>query len=293
MVTEEQLATDRQILGFERTVQHFNRRGFLGGMTGAIVAAALAGEAMPANAQTASAVLTVLNFALNLEYLEANFYAAASTGAVLSDPNVIGTSGVASVGAPGKLSFDAITLAVCQALAADELHHIQTLRSTITSLGGTPISQPLINLAAKGAVTTQAQFLTAARQFTAVGGAAYVGGSIMLVSNVAVLTAAAQILGAEGQHGGTLNYLCNNQGVVSPAVDALDVPPGSTTTGNAFTVYSNTAVQPNTALSPSRTPQQTLGIVYGYSTIATTTPPAGITVGGFFPNGVNGTVTST
>lgn len=278
-ISAEQLDTDRRILAFDRSIQHLNRRGFLGAMLGA---AALATTGVrEAQAQSVS-VVDVLNFALNLEYLEANFYLYASTGAGLTSTQ--NGSGAAVVGAPGKLALDANTLAVCQALAADEVNHVAGLRSAITSLGGTPIAQPVINLAANGTVTTQAQFLAAARQFTALGGSAYVGGAQLLVSNAAVLGTAAQILGAEGQHAGALAYLCVTQGVVSPAIDAQDVPPTAT---NYITVDATRA------LSPLRSASQVLGVAYRVSTAATTNPPSGVTMGGFFPNGVNGNVKST
>ena len=164
------------------------------------------------------------------------------------------------------------------------MNHIADLRGAITALGATPIAQPAINLAANGTITTQAQFLAAARQFTALGGSAYVGGAQLLVSNGSVLTTAGQILGAEGQHAGVIAYLCATQGVVSPAIDAQDVPPSTT---NYFTV------DPSHALSPSRNTSQVLGVAYRQSTAATTTPPVGVSAGGFFPNGFNGTVKST
>ena len=247
-------------------------------------AAALAAvtSSREAQAQTTVSVSDVLNFALNLEYLEANFYLYASTGVGLS--GTLNGSGVAVEGAPGKLPLDATTLSVCQALAQDEVNHITDLRSTITSLGGTPIAQPLINFSANGAITTQAQFLAAARQFTALGGSAYVGSAQLLVSNATVLTAAGQILGAEGQHAGVLAALCVAQGVASPAIDAQDAPPSAS---NYFTAD---AVN---ALSPARNTSQVLGVAYGVSTAATTTPTTGVLLGGFFPNGFNGTVAST
>ena len=280
-VMPSQLETDRRILAFDRTLSHLNRRGFLGAMLGAAALAATTGR--EAFAQTSAPAITdVLNFALNLEYLEANFYLYASTGAGLTSTQNGG--GVAVQGAPAKLPLDANTLAVCQALARDEVNHITDLRSAITALGGTPIAQPLINLAANGAVTTQAQFLAASRQFTALGGSAYVGSAQLLVSNPAVLTTAGQILGAEGQHAGVLAYLCVTQGVVSPAIDAQDVPPIQ---ARYFTVDSVNA------LSPSRNTSQVLGVAYRVSTPATTTPAIGVTMGGFFPSGFNGTVKST
>ena len=281
-VNETQLENDRKILAFDSSIQHLNRRGCLGAMLSAAALASVGGR--EASAQTAATppITDVLNFALNLEYLEANFYLYASTGAGLTAAQ--NGNGTAVQGAPAKLPLDANTLAVCQALARDEVNHITDLRSAITTLGGTPIAQPLINLAANGAVTTQAQFLAASRQFTALGGSAYVGSAQLLVSNPAVLTTASQILGAEGQHAGVLAYLCVTQGVASPAIDAQDVPPSQT---GYFTV------DPVNALSPARNTSQVLGVAYKVSTPTTTTPTTGIALGGFFPNGFNGNVKST
>ena len=249
----------------------------------AVAGAALSGRSARAQTATAIPITDVLNFALNFEYLESNFYSLAATGTGLSAADM-GSGAVAPVGAPGKLPLDAATLAIAQALAQDERNHVELLRAAITSLGGTPIPQPLINYAAMGAVTTQAQFLAAARQFTALGNSAYVGSATLLVSSASVLTTASQILGAEGQHLGALNYQCIVQGVTSPAIDAQDVLP---TSSNYFTVL------PAAALSPSRNSSQVLGVVYAASTASTTTPPVGVTMGGFFPNGVNGNIKST
>ena len=269
-VSAEQLDTDRRILAFDRALPHLNRRGFLGAMLGAAaMATTVGGGKLYAQAP---GVTDVLNFALNLEYLEANFYLYASTGTGLSGS--LNGNGAAVQGAPGKLALDANTLAVCQALAQDEVNHIADLRGAIMALGGTPIAQPTINLAANGTITTQAQFLAAARQFTALGGSAYVGGAQLLVSNASVLTTASQILGAEGQHAGVLAYLCVTQGVVSPAIDAQDVPP---TTTNYITV------DPVHALSPLRVSTQVLGVAYGVSTPATTNPTSGRDDGRIFP----------
>ena len=281
-VTEEQLETDRKILAFDKTISHLNRRGFLGAMlSAAAVATAAGGREAFAQSTATPAITDVLNFALNLEYLEANFYLIASRGQGL---NTILSGGGPAVQGAAQVALDADTLAVCKALAVDEVNHITGLRTAITSLGGTPIAQPLINLAANGAVTNQAQFLAAARQFTALGGSAYVGSAQFLVSNPAVLTTAGQILGAEGQHAGALAYLCVTQGIQSTAIDAQDLPPIAT---RYFTV------DPVNALSPSRTTSQVLGVAYGVSKPTTTTPTTGVTMGGFFPNGVNGNIAST
>jgi hypothetical protein len=283
-VTEDQLQTDRNLLAFERSTAGLNRRSFLSVLTSAAALGALGvAGTRSAQAQSAVPITAVLNFALNLEYLEANFYSLVSTGSPIPASVQLAGAG-ALTGGLTKITLDATTQAIAVALAKDELNHIQLLQSAISSLGGTPIPQPAINFGAKGAITTQAQFLAAARQFTALGGSAYAGSAMLLVSNASVLTTAAQILGAEGQHAGALNYQCVRQGIVSPAIDAQDVPP---TTANYFTVA------PVTALAPARNTSQVLGVAYGVSTAATTTPATGVTMGGFFPLGVNGTVKST
>lgn len=287
-VTEEQLSTDRNLLALERSIQQLNRRNFFGMLAKTGALAAVGGvlvSSKTAFAQTAAApsIPDVLNFALNLEYLEANFYLAA-TGQTL-DPSLMGSGAGALTGLPPDLSgvFDPNTLGVAQALALDEMNHIADLQGAITGMGATPIPQPAINYSAAGTITTQAQFLMAARQFTALGNSAYAGAAQFLVSDPTTLGVAAQILGAEGQHNGALRLLCVQQGVVSPAIDAQDRIPSATQYVEADT----------NGLPAVRTPQQVLGVAYGASTAGTTNPPAGVTSGGFFPNGVNGNITST
>lgn len=286
-VTAEQLEADRRILAFDRTLAQINRRSFMAAGS-ALGAATLFAGARPADAQTTTPAITdVLNFALNLEYLEANFYLYVTTGAGLG--STLSGGGPTPMNAPGKLTLDATTMAVAQALAQDEMNHINDLRMTITALGGTPVAQPQINYVPTGkpAVTTQAQFIAVARQFTAVGGSAYIGSAQYLVSNVTVLNAAAQILGAEGYHDGALNYLCVTQGVASGAVDSNDVPPSTSVSANPyFTANAQ-------GLPPSRTTSQVLGIVYGVTAPTAASPGTGITSGGFFPAGVNGNIKST
>ncbi len=303
-VTEEQRVTDLAILELDKSIQTINRRSFFTSLTAMGAAAATAGllssapsaraQAAPTTPAAAAAlILDVLNFALNLEYLEANLYISVSGRAPL--PPGAG-AGATVTGLPGKLTLDQYTLATAQNLAADELHHIQVLRAAIFELGGTPINQPVIDYTQGGkmSITTEAQFLAVARQFTAVGNSAYAGGAQYLVSNPFVLTVAGQILGAEAQHLGGLNVLCDVQNVTSPKLDTLDYPPAPPNTYFTLTP-TNTAITPTTgpALGPIRTTSQVLGIVYGVTTATTTTPQTGVTSGGFFPQGVNGTIHST
>ena len=285
-VTEEQLETDRQLLDLDRSIAHLSRRGALAGIFAAAASATVLGGARSAQAQnpapSTSSIVDVLNFALNLEYLEANFYSFVTTGSGLTGSTLVGAAPGTPQGAPGKITFDPNIMAIATALALDEKNHIMQLRTTIMNLMGTPIDQPVINFAAKGPVTTQAQFLTAARQFTALGNSAYAGSAQLLVSNTTVLNTAGQILGAEGQHAGALYYQCNRLQVSSPPIDAQDEDP----------IMDITPTLAN-ALAPARNTSQVLGVAYGLSTAMTTNPTTGVSSGGFFPNGFNGNAKST
>lgn len=298
-VTEDQLASDLAVLDLDKVVHSVNRRSFFTSLS--TLAAVTAGAGLLASAPKARAqvvvppnpaIVEVLNFALNLEYLEANLYINVSGSTPLTQD--LG-AGARVTGLPGRLNLDPVTLATFQNLSSDETRHITLLRAAIYELGGTPINQPAIDYTVGGtmAITTQAQLLAITRQFTATGTSAYAGSAASLVSNLYVLTGASQILGAEAQHLGSINALCNFQGVVSPALDTLDYPPSSP--NQFFTV--NPVDAPLTAgpaFGPIRTPQQVLGIVYGVTKPTTSpTPRAGVTLGGFFPQGVNGAIRST
>ena len=227
---------------------------------------------------TTPSVVDVLNFALNLEYFEANFYTYVTTGGGLQSGAQGTNPGTVAGGA--KVSFvNPIVASVANQLANDEQEHVNLLRNAITTLGGTPISMPTINLAPTGAiaVTTDATFLAAARQFETVGISAYAGGAQYLTSTIAGLTYAAQILHVEAQHEGFLRELCITLGVTSGAVDSQDIPPTSAT---VFNTNAN-------GLNAVRTTSQVLQILFA-------SPGAiGVNKGGYFPNGLNGNIVST
>ena len=264
----------------ERSASTLNRRGFLASV-GAVSAlagtAALTGcsDSGPLQATvTTPSVLDVLNFALNLEYLEASFYTYVSTGNGL-DSSLVGTSPGAVTGGAKVTFSNPVVTSVAAQLANDEAKHVALLRQAITTAGGTPVDLPALNLAAMGSVSSDATFLTAARQLETVGVSAYAGGAQYLVSNTAVLLNAAQILDTESQHESFLRQLCIALGVTSPAVDSADYPPTSTAIFNT---------NPTNGLYTVRTTSQVLGIVYGQPGVV------GINKGGFFPNGLNGTI---
>lgn len=312
-VSEEQLATEEGLLAFGQNLRALNRRRFLTTL-GTISAMAAAGTILPsgqANAQSAAPSITdVLNFALNFEYLEGEFYSYGLNGQSIAANVDNGTFSGASlklVPTNRTANNPAVTLtgnqlAVVKGLAQDELNHILFLQEAIvTTLGGSPINEPDIDFGASGkvpAITTAAAYFTAARQFTALGNSAYAGAVGDLIGNIPILMGAAQILGAEAQHLGVVNYLCTTLGitpVTDTMIDAQDVPPNGTAHLFTVTPIPNpiTATTPPPAVGISRTPQQVLGVVYGVSTPTTTTPAAGTIKGGFFPTGVNGNIVST
>lgn len=224
----------------------------------------------------------VLNFALNLEYLEAEFYSVATTGATVN-ASVLGGTSQATGGA--KVTFtDSYVSDTAAEIAQDEMEHVKFLRSAIPS----PVSEPVINLGALGVgFASQAEFLTLARAFEDTGVSAYGGAATYLTSDKTYLQAAAQILATEAYHAGNLRLSCILKNVAPFSVDSMDIPPydpaidsgGTDTTSAYFPTDSN-------GLALIRTPSQVLMIVYH-------TTSTGVTSGGFYPNGLNGNIKST
>lgn len=255
-----------------------NRRNFLkgAGLTGLGVAGAMMmGTKLataPQNVEAATAVsdLDILNFALNLEYLEAEFYAMSTYGATLVQLGVITSadeSGPTTGGAkvPNFGASPAATMAT--ALRVDEIAHVKLLRA---ALGSRAAKKPAINLNALGyGFSSVASWMKLGRQFEDVGVSAYLGAAPLITSKEYLATAGA-ILSTEAQHSGSFRLICVMNGVSSPAVDSRDIPP------TAKTLYD---VDGN-ALSIPRTPAQVLNVVYA----------GGRCAGGFYPNGMNGTI---
>ena len=130
-------------------------------------------------------------------------------------------------------------------------------------------------------------FLLAAYSFIDVGVSAYAG-SANMITNTTLQAQAAGLLGAEGSHSGAIRGLLSDigGGMATNAISAAratlsgaadDV--GTSIPGEAYNFVDNDY----NGLVFRRTPQQVLAIVYQNATVGTTS-------GGFFPNGVNGTI---
>jgi hypothetical protein len=278
------------------------RRNFLRnvGLAGAgmVAGAVVEGCSSSTHAQSGVMPSDVLNFALNLEYLEAEFYSVATTGQTLASSVTGGTSMVQT--SANNVAVPFVTQEVqdmANEIANDEMLHVQFLR---TALGTAAVAEPPINLQALGnPFDNENDFLTLARAFEDVGVSAYAGAAPDLVSNTTYLQAAAQILAVEAYHAGAirLNLILKENGwlpqtsgaqlpapPVPAAVDSMDVPPQdpqpfSLATAHYFTTLPN-------GLAVIRTPSQVLMIVYGSTAVGTMS-------GGFFPSGVNGAIKST
>jgi hypothetical protein len=221
----------------------------------------------------------ILNFALNLEYLEAEFYTVLTSGMTIEQHGI----GVSGVGTPGpttgatRLDFrgDRLLEQTALELAYDERQHVLLIRQ---ALGAAAVAKPAIDFA-PAAVTTIQRFLQAARVFEDVGVSAY-GGAAPLIQSKDILAVATRIALVEALHAGNIRLQVADEGVRDfGPVDAVDIIVGSPATPRARLISADTQ-----GLAPVRTPSQVLSILYGPGA------PSGTTRGLFFPNGLNGTI---
>ena len=261
--------------GLERLVssplarREFAKRVMIGGAAAAGVVAL--GGSTNLLAQGPSDV-DILNFALNLEYLEGEFYAVATSGKRLSEIGV----GITGAGRGGettggsKVSLDDRVGTIASQISIDETAHVNFLRA---ALGNSAVAKPAINLAALGVgFNNQLEFLTVAQIFEDAGVSAY-RGAAPLISNSQILSAAAGIALTEAQHAGILRLLAGDNRLQVPQVDGKAIPTFGLPAGRLFFVDGN-------GLSIARTTSEILKIVYAGGTAS----------GGFFPNGVNGAI---
>ena len=208
------------------------RRGMIAGFAAGSLPMVLGALARTAYAQAPTSVLSVLNFALTLEYLEAEFYNIATGTTAI--PAAYGTSAsvLSAAGAPAR--------AVITEIAAHETAHVNLLRTTITSLGGTPVAKPTFDFTGgRGATSTAGRyggpfadvftnpttFLALAQAFEDTGVRAYKGGVGALASNVAVLEAALQIHSIEARHAAQVRRLRGEKGWITGRANTL--PPAA------------------------------------------------------------------
>jgi len=153
-------------------------------------------------------ILDTLNFALTLEYLEANFYIKAVA------------SGIIPTG-------DALTSLTV--IRDHENEHVNFLKTTITAAGGTPVSFTAnsFDFTAKGTFpnvfSDYGTLLAVAQTFEDTGVRAYKGQAPNLISNNDYLTAALQIHSVEARHAAHLREMRKMANLLVPS--GVDVKP--------------------------------------------------------------------
>lgn len=289
------------------------RRGLLEAGTGLGVISLLAGcaQVIPQSVGLAltPTLLTdpaVLNFALNLEYLEAEYYTRGVTGQGL-DTALLGPNPGPVTGGRQVAFRDSVLAAYAAAIMRDEQAHVRFLLRHTAESPVTQIGRPAIDLSgafrAVGAAaglggdfdpfSNDATFFLGAFLFEDVGVSAYTGAA-KLIADRQFLSDAAGIQAVEGYHAGLVRaQLAMMGGQAAQAADAISAaraklsgPQPSDTPLDAPGGGYYVADADSNGVAWPRTPQQVLKIVY-------LNPASDVDRGGFFPAGVRGVVTKT
>jgi hypothetical protein len=292
-----------------RTIRsQLTRRHTLQGLAALGVGTALAGKGSTLVAAQSTPVAAAIDddaiftFVLNLEYLEAEYYLRGTTGQGIAATDVGDNPGPVTGGSLVPFATDAIRQ-FAEELAANELAHVRYYRE---ALGATAIDRPAIDFTGGFAAVGQAagfgdafnpfsdelNFLLGGMLFEDVGVTGYKGAA-PLIKDKTRLEDIAGILAVEAYHMGMARSQLYEAGptaqqaanAVTAARATLNGDP-TIEQGVVVNGHANFVPSDDRGIAFSRTPQQVLQIAY-------LTPETGITSGGFYPNGVNGTITST
>ncbi len=258
--------------------------------------------------------VAVLEFALNLEYLEAEFYTYASFGTGIESQGIAvngrGNAGTVTIKSNPKVNFETPAIEqYASEIGRDERTHVTFFRSALSTAGAQPIARPAIDL--QNSFNTLAQaagigqsfdpyanevnFLLGAFIFEDVGVTLF-GGGARLLTNKDILESAAGVLAVEAYHAGNIRVNIFARGRAMPSGDSNPINlaqkisdlrrmlSGVNDDQGVTTDNGNANIVPTDANGRTfrRTPRQGLNIVYG---------AVGASKGLFFPNGVNGTIT--
>ena len=308
--------------------RHFFRKtgGVAVGMAGGAILTACGGGGGDAIAQASGPTdEEILNFALNLEYLESQFYHYAVFGTGLA-ANLQGGKGTQGAVIGGRaVSFrDPVVAQYAKEIAQDEIAHVRFLR---TALGTTAaVAQPVIDvsvsptsafsLAAQAAglvpagtafdpYATDEAFLLGAFIFEDVGVTAYKGAAPLLTSK-AYLEAAAGLLAVEAYHAAIVRTTLYGKGIATPSLrqsadaisNARDSLDGTTDLDQGISPISQTPINLSTtqaAVTASNiVPLDANGVAFSRSASQVLNivylNKGAASAGGFYPNGMNGNI---
>jgi len=258
-------------------------------------------KAQPFAASSQDLDVEILNFALNLEYLEAEYYTRAVHGHGLQMDDTTGTGHRGSVTGGAKVQFSSSAIyAYASDIANDERNHVEFLRE---ALGSSRVAEPPIDLKNSFNILAQAaglgssfdpfanenNFLLGAFVFEDVGVTAY-HGAATLITNKTYLDKAAGILSVEAYHAGIVRLLCYQGGLsdqadkISALRNKLSEQAGSSgTTDVGITTNGAVTLVPadSNSIAFDRNTSEVLNIVYagGKSNDY-----------GFFPDRMNGAI---
>ena len=290
--------------------------------------AALAGLMLSskfAKAQSGVTDADVLNFALNLEYLEAQFYTLATAGVLINDSSIglsidsgdgsvkggtCTTKGGVNMGIAPVAFVTPALKDYANETAMEERNHVTFLQSGLKAAGAVSVAMPNIDLVnsfnalasaagigpAFDPFANETNFLLGAFIFEDVGVTAYNGGATLL-TNPDLLQYAAGILAVEAYHAGSIRTRIYAAGAaaqglsqqIAAARASLSVAVAANPQGNPDDIGVGTNASTGDATI----------VDADANAITYTRTPAqvlnivygGVAGGGaFFPNGLNGTV---
>jgi hypothetical protein len=256
--------------------------------------AAIVTTSTPAQAQQLTDA-AILNFALNLEYLEAEYYTRAVTGHGLRADLLTGVGTQGQVVGGQQVPFETTNVfEYAEQIARDERAHVAFLRA---ALGAAAIAEPAIDLVNSFNLLAQAaglgdsfdpfiserNFLIGAYVFEDVGVTAY-HGAAPLIQNKDYLSAAAGILAVEAYHAANIRTVMFERRIIEPTVKISALRRQLGDTGDQGVVLrgkSNVVNADKDGIAFKRTPDEVLNIVYAGGAQNNF---------GFFPNRVNGEI---
>ena len=254
------------------------RFGLKSGLALAAAVAAGGAASSPAQAQVATITdVAILNFALNLEYLEAEYYLRGLTGSGLTaaETSGVGTLGTVTGGRQVPFTDTAIQQQLAE-ITADERGHTNFVRA---ALGSQAIARPSIDFTdafnAMGVAAgigpfdpfaTQTGFILGGLLFCEAGQTAYKG-SARFLQNKSILDSAAGLQAVEAYQSGILKVLTYQAGAqaianYNAAVAVKNQLGGVGDQPIVMNGVSNLVPTDANSIAFGRTPAQILAIVY-------------------------------